>query len=335
MTSTKVYFATNRVASLGDYGFSDEIIAADAPLTWAVADVSGIDIANPDSGGVDRYAVESADKLAGMIRDDVVLGKRNLLIFVHGFDNSFDDAIERAAYVREFYAQSGVQGADCVVVTFTWPSSGLVLEKLPAPPQAAYLRDQAIAAQSGEHLATFLKAMAALLPSMPADRRATLLVHSMGNVAFAQAVYTVGGTWNAPPFDDVVLAAPDVANTVLDLPVDPMFRLPVLAKCVSVYFSRRDLILDVSSGINGNARLGQHGPSHADRASFPADKFRMVDCTEARDFPSLTPIDATHQYYRRSRLVRDDLARVIAGLPVLGGETAIGHQPLPAARTVA
>src|SRR3954470_7261242 len=51
----------------------------------------------------------------------------DLLVFIHGFDNTFSDAISRAAFNREWLAASGLPGTNTTVVAFSWPSSGRVV----------------------------------------------------------------------------------------------------------------------------------------------------------------------------------------------------------------
>ena len=47
----------------------------------------------------------------GVVQDIVASGK-NMLVFVHGFANSFLNSITRAAYNREWLAASGINAAD-------------------------------------------------------------------------------------------------------------------------------------------------------------------------------------------------------------------------------
>jgi len=79
---------------------------------------------------------------------------RNLLVFVHGFANSFTDALTRAAFNREWLAASGEPGTDTTVIAFCWPSLGRTVGfPLPAEP---YLADQHMARNSGLALMGFL-----------------------------------------------------------------------------------------------------------------------------------------------------------------------------------
>jgi hypothetical protein len=81
-----------------------------------------------------------------------------------------------------------------------------------------------------------------------------------------------------------------------------------------VYGSEKDVAMYLSTTLNLDARLGFDGPDQKhDVAKYPPAKFRIVDCTKVEDFDLINPPDASHQYYRRSRIVRTDIAATIAG----------------------
>ena len=93
----------------------------DAGLT---ADTVGAitSIQNTTQGGFSQSAI-----------DDLSDPGRNLLIFIHGFDNSFENAITRAAFNQQWLAASGVPAAETSVVAFSWPLSleFLLVERFP------------------------------------------------------------------------------------------------------------------------------------------------------------------------------------------------------------
>lgn len=72
----------------------------------------------------------------------------------------------------------------------------------------------------------------------------------------------------------------------------------------------------LSFAVNRITRLGHEGPkSKRDTAVYDPLEFRIVDCAEVDDFNPIVPLDASHQYYRRSRKVRADIASVMANNP--------------------
>jgi esterase/lipase superfamily enzyme len=246
------------------------------------------------------------------------------LVFIHGFDNSFVDAIKRAAFNREFYAASGVPEADTTILAFTWPSAGKLFASLPNPPDGAYLRDRDMSGQSGPHIASFLVNVLDLVRrTRDAGKRAFLLAHSMGNHALAAAM-AAGPVAAGPTCHEAILAAADEVYTTLATPGAGMYGLRALADRISVYSSHRDIAMMLSRSINHTQRLGFDGPiNKTDPTTYPPATIRSVDCTDVYDFPSWIPIEATHQYYRRSKTVRADIVKLMSGEPVADGVSAL------------
>jgi esterase/lipase superfamily enzyme len=236
-------------------------------------------------------------------------------VFIHGFDNSFENAITRAAFNREWFAQSGVPAANTTVVAFTWPSLGKLLS-LPVL-TADYHHDQTMAGQSGLHMKRFLAILEPIIEQARAkDHRVFLLAHSMGNWALQAAVeyWFSHGNADALLFDEVFLAAADEIYNTFDFP--PPGRLSCLSRLgrrVSTYYSAADAVLSVSMAINlGAKRLGQDGPHDRNNTvKFPPAQYRMVNCTGYRDYAF--DFASSHQYYRRSPAVRTDIARAMTG----------------------
>jgi len=331
---TTVYFATNRApdpASPGGYGAVP--VGAGVQATYAVVPVDDVDLRDEASGRLGTVTGVSPGGFTTAVQAEIAASGRNLLIFVHGFDNSFEDAIKRAAFNREWFAASGVEAADTTVVAFTWPSAGVLFDNLPAlDPATAYREDQAKAGGSAGHLAAFLQAIGPLVPAIrAAGRRVFLLAHSMGNHALSGAVAHLIAdpvARQALTFDEVVLAAADEVDVALT-PGGPLAGLRQLTPRVSVYSSLRDIAMDLSMAVNRNQRLGFDGPSRKDdQTAYPPGHIRSVDCSLVADFFGAYPPDATHQYYRRSKAVRHDIATLMAGGPVVPGVSRLTALPL-------
>ena len=163
---------------------------------------------------------------------------RSLLIFVHGYNVSFEDAAVRAAQIA---ADTDLDG---VVVIFDWPSAGAM---------SSYVRDQQAARNAGFYLARFLRDFPA---SVDADRL-LLVAHSMGSEVVSRAVSILGDS--VPPITQAVFAAPDVDARFFRREVLP--RLVPKAKRITVYASNEDEALRASRVLNGVWRLGLGGDS--------------------------------------------------------------------------
>ena len=319
---TTVYFATNRMSDgTGAFGYGAKIAANDAAkMTFAVATVSNVDLSNEASGHIDGIADKTAGNFSAATAQKIVAAGKNLLVFIHGFDNSFEDAIRRAAFNREWFAASGNAAADTTVVAFTWPSVGQLFAPPPHLPSDGYLNDQAQAGKSGWHVAHFLEVIDSLRKTFktahPAGR-VILLAHSMGNYALQAGVQT-WATSHEPNdliFDSVILAAADeISDSFERRGGGRLSALPLLSTRISTYYSRVDVAMFLSTTLNLSRRLGYDGPDDKqNKTIYPQAKFRMIDCTRATDYPPVDPPDATHQYYRRSKLVRADIVAAMAG----------------------
>jgi len=317
---TTVHFATNRVLNGPPdrvQSYSESAVAPSQPteVTYGTAFVNDANLTADTIGAITNIqSIQKGQFDEGVVGDLSDPG-RNLLVFIHGFDNSFENAITRAAFNQQWFAASGLQDADTAVVAFSWPSLGKLIS-LPFP-DAAYRRDQTTAGQSGLHLMSFLANLEPIIAAARAKgNRAFLLAHSMGNWALQAAVesWFAHGNGDAMMFDEIVLAAADeVYNTFDFLPLGRLSALDRMGKRISVYASEEDAVLKLSMAVNlGAKRLGQDGANDRSNTNrFPTAKYRTVTCGGFRDYA--INLASSHQYYRRSPGVRMDIANVMAG----------------------
>ncbi|WP_262031221.1 alpha/beta fold hydrolase [Microvirga sp. Mcv34] len=276
------------------------------------------------------------------LRQDMQEGGRPTLVVIHGFSNTFKDAIERAASILVFY------GLDANVFAFTWPSIG---SPLPTPlPYNDYFHDRGTARGSGVAIARTMRILYDFIDSLPrrdfCRQPLHLICHSMGNYAFRYAVQALMQvpqgepreyvrTADAPAanaeerpfpalvalpteapdpnrlrrtFDQMVLAAADEDEDAFE-DVKEMRYLPRLGNRVTVYHTQKDWILSTLSSVTkfNGPRLGVNGPENM---AIISDKVAAVDVSDAidprHDFQS-------HQYYRLFPAVRDDIVAVLSG----------------------
>lgn len=315
-----VYFATNRKKNAAGR-FGAEIVPNNpSEVLYAIASVQGVTLPDANSGTIASITEETRGGYSDAAVTQIISAGKNLLVFIHGFDNTFEDAIKRAAFNAEWFRASAVAAADTTVLAFTWPSAGNLIAAPPHFPADAYLTDQAQAGRSAYHLGYFLNNIDQLRRDYRRrnpNGRIFLLAHSMGNYALQAAVqwWIDSRGPNDMMFDETILAAADEVADSFERPAGGRLSdLPNLARRISLYHSRKDVAMYLSTTINLTARLGFNGPAHKhDVATYPLDRFRIVDTTEVDDFDPVDPPDATHQYYRRSQIVRDDIAEVMRG----------------------
>jgi len=317
---TTVFFATNRVvtnATDPNDGYKSVMVPPLRPqdITYGRARVDGVDV-NTNAQG---FVAQIDDVRQGRFSDQAIATLSNpgtdLLVFIHGFDNTFSDAISRAAFNQEWLAASGLPRTNTTVVAFSWPSSGRVVgfPILVAP----YLADQNMARNSGLAVMSFLANLDPIIRAAhKSGSRVTLLAHSMGNLALQSGVenWFLNGNGEDIIFDLTVLAAADCRYDVFDHPSPAgLSGLTQLSERIAIYFSRADQVLQLSMVVNlGAKRLGQDGPhNRADPSAFPPGQFPMTDCTGIRDFNF--DFMTSHQYYRLSPQVRTAIAGEMAG----------------------
>jgi esterase/lipase superfamily enzyme len=281
-------------------------------------------------GPVDSTPVLGSNTIFDAIRADMCKGKPTIA-FIHGFSNSFTDAIERAGWILAFY------GIDANMFVFTWPSKG---SAGPIPlPFVDYAHDRSTAAASGPAIARTIRRLYDYVDKLEREQRCDqsihLLCHSMGNYVLRNALQALmrlpdasaGGTGDVGAlsslsadepdpsvlrrsFDEIVLAAADEDADAFDDPLKLKY-LPRLGRRVTVYHSPKDWVLNTLSAttkFNG-PRLGNDGP---DNMATISDKVTAVDASVVL---SLEQDPENHQYYRVFPAVRYDIVAVLKGTP--------------------
>jgi esterase/lipase superfamily enzyme len=186
---------------------------------------------------------------------------KDVFIFVHGFNNTFEDAARRVAqlaYDLDF---------DGTPMLYSWPSQGST---------TAYSVDEASVQISGRRMADFLDTVIA----QSGARHIHLIAHSMGNRALIEAMQTYLAR-RAPEnrqhiFGQVVFTAPDVDR---DYFVDAVGDLNAAAQRTTLYASDTDYAIRSSQFFHGAPRAGTAGDvivklaglDSIDMSAVPAD----------------------------------------------------------------
>ena len=315
---TTVFFASNRVLTgdptlIASYGPNIQPPSVSTDIMYGTAFVDGVDIETDQQGSITSIQDTNTGAFAPNVAGDLSNAGRNLLVFVHGFDNTFEDAVTRAAFDREFLAASGKPGTDTTVLAFSWPSLGKIVS-FPVP-DADYRHDQKMATLSGVHLMSFFAQVEPLLRIARANGfRTYLLAHSMGNLALESAVenWFLHGNGNAELFNVSILAAGDCGFDTFAQPnLTGLDGLSLLSSRISIYYSGADEVLKLSRAINSLERLGQDGPKdRTNQTEFPPATYQMFDATAINDYDR--DFLTSHQYYRLSPTVRDAITADMA-----------------------
>src|SRR4051812_25380651 len=119
-----VFFASNRVLTGAadrpeSYSAKIQPPSQFADMVYGTAFVDGVNVAANAAGTIGRIENTQLGSFADNVVGDLTNAGRNLLVFIHGFANSFSDGITRAAFNRDWMAHSGIPAADCTVLAFS------------------------------------------------------------------------------------------------------------------------------------------------------------------------------------------------------------------------
>lgn len=173
----------------------------------------------------------SEDEWGQIIREK---NAKTALVFVHGFNTSFEHALYRNAQIVWDLQFPGLS------VLFSWASSGESLDYL-------YDRDSAYNARTG-----FINLLR-LLKEKYGIERVNVLAHSMGNVVVLDSLANNARTSAPVAIDELIMAAPDVDRDQF-LQLAPEVRK--IVQGMTLYVSSADKALTISRTLTGAPRAG-------------------------------------------------------------------------------
>lgn len=164
-----------------------------------------------------------------------------VLVYIHGYNTTFNEATGRALRMREL---SGFGG---LVIAFSWPSQGAV---------SRYTWDE----ENALWTQPYFDALLTTLLREPHVSEIVLVAHSMGNRVALRSLVEVdriepGSA--AAKIRNVILAAPDIDRTIFER--DYLAMLGRGGRRTTVYVSRVDRPLRASWALHGYGRAGDSG----------------------------------------------------------------------------
>ena len=307
----KIFYGTNRKVTgkkrLSEY-FGGERSPDKEPVSYGICEVS-IPL-NHKKGGIEspflnleflenpkkhilitRIHPVSAKKLFSTINKQLTANvdektNKDAVVFVHGFNVTFDDAAKRTAQVAY---DIGFKGAP---IMFSWPSDGSLTQ---------YMSDREDVQWSVNHIEQFLNDVI----DKAGAKKIHLIAHSMGNQGLIGALYRLAlKTRNNKKvlFENIILAAPDFDAQLFQQQIAP--EVIALTNKWTIYSSDNDAALDVSSSVNSAKRLG-----------LPVTAIAGIDVIDATGI-EVTPwsVPEFHSYYATKQIVVDDIIDTIKGI---------------------
>ena len=161
--------------------------------------------------------------------------KDHAVVFVHGYNTSFDHAVYRTAQIAYDLNFDGT------AFLYSWPSGGAV---------ASYTYDRESAQASEPYLRQFLD----LVVKQTGAKSVSIIAHSMGNQPLLDVLKDMrSGGPETVAINEVILAAPDVDA---DNFANVAQRIEGIAKGVTLYAASNDRALIVSRNFWRNPRAG-------------------------------------------------------------------------------
>lgn len=161
----------------------------------------------------------------------------DILVYIHGYNVSFEAAALRAAQLGHDLAIPGL------TAFYSWPSKAKTL---------LYMNDAASVQASETHLARFLRH----LLDESGGARVNILAHSMGNRALLGTVQSLRGQLGRR-FGHIILCAPDVDRDVFK---NLALAYPEVADHTTLYISDKDRAVGASEFLHGAPRAGLFEP---------------------------------------------------------------------------
>jgi esterase/lipase superfamily enzyme len=225
----------------------------------------------------------------------------DVLIYVHGYNTTFDAAIFRTAQLAWDMNYKGIAAA------FSWASKGNL---------ADYDYDRESALYSRGHLIEFLRFIKTRYSG-----RIHLIGLGQGAIPIMDALATIASDKDSTPsyIDQVILLGPDLDRDMFQKECSLVSNV---SRRITIYSSANDPAILVANKLRNSPRTGSFGPNGAPYLSTCAD---FIDATQiAGD----SVIESNHSTFATSNVIIDDISNLLAK-PELRPE-----QRLPVSRRV-
>jgi esterase/lipase superfamily enzyme len=226
---------------------------------------------------VRKIATES--EFRSSLRQAVEQGNKQILLFIHGYNTSFDDAMYRSAQLA---VDLKFRGATAL---YSWPSNASVL-------RYAADRDQSLLT-----LPSFKRFIRELSQNSGATT-IHVIAHSMGNNALVHGLSELAREETSPPhFRQIIMAAPDVDRREFERLADAFSRS---ADHFTLYAADNDRALGTAEALLGDPRIGDSRPMFLRRG------------LDSIDASSIIKGFLKHSYFADPRILAD-IEKLIAG----------------------
>jgi esterase/lipase superfamily enzyme len=230
---------------------------------------------------------------------------RHVLLFVHGYNTRFEEAVYRFAQITHD------SGARVVPVLFTWPSRGKLFD---------YVYDRESATYSRDGLEAVLQALA----KDPNVESISILAHSMGNFVAVEALrqMAIRDRKLSPKIKDIMLAAPDLDFDVFRREIAEI-EASDKDPPVTLFVSQDDYALLASRRLAGDEpRLGAIDPNAEPyRSELEKARVNVIDLSKVESDDTLN-----HGKFATSEVVRAIGQRLAGGQTLTDAKPTLGER---------
>ncbi|WP_415404477.1 alpha/beta hydrolase [Tateyamaria sp. SN3-11] len=194
----------------------------------------------------DAYDAQARQFQAAIADEMAKTGNRRVLVYIHGFNNAFDDSLTALANIWHF------AGRRAVPVSFTWPAGN-------GAGPLGYFRDRDAGTFSVHHTKEFLRILAA----MPEVEQIDIIAHSRGNdvatTALRELMIEARGAGKRPKLalktGTLIMAAPDLDVDIVRQRLQAE-RFAEAFEQINLYINPDDGALRLSAYLTRSTRLG-------------------------------------------------------------------------------
>jgi len=209
------------------------------------------------------------------------MGKKDVLIFIHGFSNKFDEAVRKAGQIAYDLDFPGI------AMTYSWPSQG-------AFSVSNYNKDEKYAAYSVKYLKAFLLNVI----KNSKGHKINIIAHSMGNRVLVNAVADIQKSAKGRIFNQIILAAPDVNANIFKKEILP--KMQGKANKITLYASSGDNALKASRHLHQQSRLGESG-----------EFLTVARGMDTIDSTGVDPSTMGHSYFSSTKTLLQDMKNLM------------------------
>lgn len=207
---------------------------------------------------------------------------REALVFIHGYNVSFEDAARRTAQLAHDINFGGI------ATFYSWPSNGHTL---------AYTWDEESAQWTVPHFQQFIE----LIAREGKLKRIHVIAHSMGNRCVLAALQN-GPQFGACRFDQCVFAAPDIDRESFARQIAALAGQVTTTEIghMTLYASRNDKALNLSQKVHRFPRAGDARPGIV-----------LAEGLDSVDASQLETDYLGHSYFGDTNYIVNDLRKMI------------------------